>query len=916
MKRSGSWCLRLLLGSLVAVSGLTAAATARAEDDFVLFESGQVRPLALSADGKTLYAVNTPDNRLEIFRVKRRGLVHVDSVSVGLEPVSVAVHGDDEVWVVNHLSDSISVVDVRGRPRVTRTLQVGDEPRDVVFAGPGRDRAFVTVAHRGQNAPFDPQLGTPGVGRADVWVYDADHLGPGLDGDPIAIVNLFTDTPRALAVTPDGSRVYAAGFNTGNQTTVVTEFIAPPLPPPTTNFQGIPQPQTGLIVKYDGQHWVDELGRPWDPLVNFHLPDEDVFVIDAMAEVPHEIAGTAFTGVGTTLYGMAVNPVNGKVYVSNTESFNEQRFEGPGDFAGHSVQGRFAQNRITVLDDGGAHPRHLNKHLDDALAVDDPGSAESLLSVALATGMVASADGGQLYAAMLGTSEVAIYDTAALEDDSFEPDEAAQVALTGGGPTGLVLDERRQQLYVLTRFDNAISVIDAETRQEIAHVPMFSPEPEAIAVGRRFLYDATLSSGGDSSCATCHVFGDKDELAWDLGNPDGEMLANHNPMTDFQLTPFPLDPSHPAMKGPLTTQSLRGMDNHGPMHWRGDRSGGRDEESVQPDDGAYDEREAFRQFQAAFVDLIGRPTELPAEDMEAFTDFALALMYPPNPIRNLDDSLTPDQQAGRDFFMNRVSEAGAITCEACHTLDPDGNRDLGVEHPGFFGTEGKSAREVFPQIFKVPHLRNLYTKVGMFGFNDLAPLVETIPDQIGHMGDQIRGFGFSRAGDLDSVFRFLHATQFSSNFIFGPNPGGFPAYTEQGTIERRQVESFLMAFDTNHKPIVGQQATLTRDADDATEARVDLLIARAEAGDCDLVVKGHLGAGRRERGFLHVGGGMFRADRDGAPLLTGDQLRGRVDQGDESLTFTCAPVGTGYRIALDRDRDGDLDGRDREDEDG
>ena len=36
---------------------------------FVTFESGQVRPLAMSPDGTRLYAVNTPDNQLEIFNV-------------------------------------------------------------------------------------------------------------------------------------------------------------------------------------------------------------------------------------------------------------------------------------------------------------------------------------------------------------------------------------------------------------------------------------------------------------------------------------------------------------------------------------------------------------------------------------------------------------------------------------------------------------------------------------------------------------------------------------------------------------------------------------------------------------------------------------------------------------------------------
>ncbi len=80
---------------------------------YVTFESGPVRPLALSADGQFLYAANTPDNRLEIFAVHALGLTWLRSVPVGLEPVAVAVApAGDEVWVVNHLSDSVSVVDI------------------------------------------------------------------------------------------------------------------------------------------------------------------------------------------------------------------------------------------------------------------------------------------------------------------------------------------------------------------------------------------------------------------------------------------------------------------------------------------------------------------------------------------------------------------------------------------------------------------------------------------------------------------------------------------------------------------------------------------------------------------------------------------------------------------------------------
>ncbi|NNL10343.1 MAG: hypothetical protein HKO84_01085, partial [Pseudomonadales bacterium] len=180
--------------------------------------------------------MNTPDNRLEIYDVSVDGLAHVASVPVGLEPVAVAPRNNSEVWVVNHLSDSVSIVDVTtSPPQVSGTLLVGDEPRDIVFGGTGGNRAFISTAHRGQHRSHislngvigagDPQLTTPGIGRADVWLFDANNTqtNAAVGGMPLGIVTVFSDTPRALAVSPDGNTVYVAAHMSGNQTTTISE---------------------------------------------------------------------------------------------------------------------------------------------------------------------------------------------------------------------------------------------------------------------------------------------------------------------------------------------------------------------------------------------------------------------------------------------------------------------------------------------------------------------------------------------------------------------------------------------------------------------------------------------------------------------------------------------------------------------
>ena len=925
-----------------------------AQASFVNFESGQVRPLALSPDGATLFVANTPDNALEIFDVDAGGLTHVGSVPVGLEPVAVAARTNSKVWVVNHLSDSISIVDVSSNPgRVTRTLLCGDEPRDIVFAGSGGNRAFITTAHRGQHrtdasisgvtGSGDPQFTTAGIGRADVWVYDATNLGTTIGGTPVEILTFFTDTPRALAVSNDSSTVYVAGFQTGNQTTTVGEgvvcngfgaagscsgdgvtspgglaggLLPGGNPGPSTNIQGVTAPETGLIVKYNptAGTWEDELGRNWTNGVRFDLPDEDVFAVDAATLSQIALHAT----VGTTLFNMAVHPTTGDLFVSNTEARNETRFEGPGVVGGSTVQGRLAESRVTVIDNPNTtntsgtniKPRHLNKHINYSVLAGDVGFDPTQKNHSLATPveMVFDSTGTTLYVAAFGSSKVGVFNASDLEDDSFDPTvtSADYLSVSGGGPSGLVLDETNNRLYVLTRFDNSVSVLDLTSSTETDHIALPNPEPAIVSDGRRFLYDAFFTSGnGEASCASCHTFGDMDQLAWDLGNPDD--IVTNNPATVKLAVGAGssvnggagVNQFHP-MKGPMTTQTLRGLSTSGPMHWRGDRADGFFGQGL-------DEELSFNNFIVAFEGLVGRESLLTTAEMQAFTDFALTLMLPPNPVRNIDNSLTTAQQGGANFYLGtRLSDGVTLpglgfTCNGCHTLDAS---------QGFFGTNGDASFENEEQIIKVAHLRNLYQKVGMFGLPD-APFIE--PGDNAHKGDQIRGFGFLHDGSIDTLFRFFNATVFTNTGSVGfDGPSG-------GDVKRRQMEQFMLAFDSDLAPVVGQQVTLDTSNSATVGPRISLLIQRATTSftsavlggtvtECDLIVKGNLAG--QARGWVLNSSSLFVSDKAAEAPLTDAALRSFAATAGQELTYTCMPPGSGTRAGIDRDEDGVLDGDD------
>ena len=804
-------------------------AAATTDATFVNFEAKQTAPIRLSADGTRLFAVNTPDARVSVFDTSNpSNPVLIAEIPVGLEPVSVNPLNNDEVWVVNEVSDSVSIVSV-SRGIVTDTLQAKDEPVDVVFAA---QRAFVSCSRNNLIRVFEL----------------ATHA-------ELAAIPVFGNNPRALATSPDGLKVYAAFALSGNRTTLIPPESAPPQPAPVNITN--PPPQVGLIV--------DVADTNWSHVIHYTMPDNDVVEID-----PQSLTITRyFSGVGTVNLGLAVNPRNGDLFVANTDARNLVHFE-PG------VRGHAVDNRLTriALADSTITPFDLNPGIDYSML---PNPAAQATALAQPTALVSDPSGEFLYLAAFGTDRIARVDTNGNVLARIEVGTSAGATVnprTKRGPRGLALNAAAQRLNVMNRIANTLSIIDTTSSTVLREIPVgsFDPTPAFIRQGRGFLYDAKLSGNGTMSCASCHVDAEMDRLAWDLGNPLGAMetvTVRGGPNGEEQVST-----RHP-MKGPMTTQTLRGLRGLEPLHWRGDRTN-------------------FLHFNIAFPNLFGAPA-LTDADMGAYRDFVNSIVFQPNPNQNLDRTL-PSTLAGAnpiagsnsfvDFVYNTVP-VPPLVCITCHAVTP-------FQLPAGMGTFRViigSNNLMDSQHFKIPHLRNLYQKTGFTKEPGSA---------------SIAGFGFNNDGKDATLFELLGAARLH--------------LLTNNSLVKSNLAAFLLCFDTGTAPAVGYARTLSASnintasiSNDwnllerqASIAFRDPLILAGSVTNISLIGKGTIDGHRRSllyRPATHD----YTSDKTGVGPFTRAELVDKVTQGD-TLSVMGVPFVSGRRMAIDRNLNGVLDG--------
>lgn len=706
-------------------------------DDYINFETPSVHALALSADGRQLALAHTADSSVYLFAIDKDGeLGNGRRIPVGWEPTSVRFWGE-HLWVVNHLSSSLNEIDPQGG--VLRSIAIGQRPWDLLPIS--SKRACVTLDLYNELACFDAD---------QPQVVDRQSL-------PIG-------SPRGLALW--GKRLLISNFHSGNASTVIGGGITDPrrlaFPPNVVNLTDGPHegrnpppnagddfrpgladklpepPPVGLIVRKDDQdRWLDDTSADWSPWVSgeqaaesgrvpgWDLVDHDVL----LAKTDNTDEWNGLGGHLSTV--MAIASSADRFALAGLQARNEIRFE-------PNLQGRFVEQKL-VLGGAKCHGKQRCKPELKSLAL----PAELSEVRALQFGADA-----QLYVAARGSNRVGMLDA---NGQSIEDRAPLQVA---EGPEALALGSDDKQLYVWSRFASTLSRIDLDQWQVAQTVSIVSPEPTKIRAGRRWLYDTELGSdNGTQSCAGCHIDGRSDRLAWDLGDPSAAMKTfDQNCVTHTSL---PCPDWHP-MKGPMRTQSLVDVIGHEPFHWRGDRQG-------------------LHDFTRTFTGLHGRAKEPTAAQINQLSNYLGSLSFPPNPFRDLDNSLpealdlmripglgpliggatlgTGNALTGRKLFTSG-KQATPFDCSSCHTL-PTGYGPVGTMFTGGkrlpAGPHGEahlglaSLTGVSQVGLKIPSLRGLDQGLG-FGF--------------GH-AQSTQGVGYASDGSVPTLPGFLRFRGFN-----------------------------------------------------------------------------------------------------------------------------------------------------------
>ena len=701
------------------------------------------QPLALSADGSFMAAVNPDNNTVSIFDLRADKNRRLAQVPVQVEPNGVALAPNGRrAYIANTVSGTVSVMDLNisngsiSMPR--KHIAVGTEPYSLLLSPNG---TFLYVANARSNT---------------ISVIDT------VSETVVKTIFGLSAEPRGLAMTNDGDD------DDTDETLYVTHFLSFPI---AGRADGRDDAKAGRVTRIStGTNNV--IGTTdIQPVADTGFKANG----DALQRIPPGANFTFTTGAyPNQLNSLAIK--DGFVYLPNTGASPN----GPVRFNVNTQSLLSVINRTTQLDAGltiNMHSAVGSQTASEKLFITQPW-AMAFKHAANEGYVVSAASNIVVKVSVDGTSGAP---TVAL--DPLDPTRVLEVPV-GKNPRGIVINPADTRAYVMNYVSRDITVLDLTAAKEtpMATIPSGTlPQAGSLAakihVGRE-LYNTSvgvfdpatpggpaivgrMSAAGWGACSACHPNGLSDNVVWIFPPGPRRTIPQH---TDFDLT-------------------IAARTAQRPLNWSAERDEEEDFElnirNVSGGTGLIVLADGVTQDPAVtnFTPLAnGGRNQLKVNGVPAWDAIKAYVQFGIRPPISPVSKTEPDVIAGRALFT-------AANCQQCHgggqwttakirytpppapaQINAGGElfgelRQVGTFDPTAFNeVRQNGAPPLGANGFVPPSLLSIFAFEGPFLHNGAAPSLDDVLNNVTHRSAGTAGVDtLTNAADRQKITRFLRS---------------------------------------------------------------------------------------------------------------------------------------------------------------